>query len=96
MSKAEKLLERMRNNPSGDWDINDIDRICSQIPDASLDPPTRGSHFTFSHPQLQDILTIPAKRPLKGVYVKRFLSMIDSITAEGGEVKGTGDPSVAA
>jgi hypothetical protein len=95
MSQFEKLLERMRNNPGGDWDIDDIERVCSGVPDTQLHAPKRGSHYTVSHPKLRDILTIPAKRPLKGVYVKRFVSMMDSIIEEGDDVGGADDPSVA-
>jgi hypothetical protein len=85
----------MRNNPNGDWGIDDIERVCSGVSDTKLHSPGRGSHFTVSHPKVRDILTIPAKRPLKGIYVKRFVSMIDSIIEEEDDVGGADDPSVA-
>ena len=94
MAKAHKLLKRMRNNPAGDWLIDDVQRVCDQIPGAELLPPSHGTHFKVTHPCISDILTVPAHKPLKAVYVKRFISMIDSIIAEV-EAKG-GDPSVAA
>jgi len=31
MTKAEKLLARMRQNPAGDWTIQDIERLCSGL-----------------------------------------------------------------
>lgn len=91
MSKLDKLLERMRNNPNGDWSIDDLQRVCRSVPGIELNAPTRGSHYTVSHPTLQEILTVPAHKPLKGVYVKRFISIIDSIIEEGGEDRGSGD-----
>ena len=31
MAKAHKLLKRMRNNPAGDWLIDDVQRVCDQF-----------------------------------------------------------------
>jgi hypothetical protein len=87
MVKANKLLERMRHNPAGDWSIDDVGRVCNRILGVELLPPAHGTHFKVTHPCVADILTIPARRPLKAVYVKRFVSMMDSIIAEA-DVKG--------
>jgi hypothetical protein len=38
-----------------------------------------GSHHVFSAAGVTDTLCIPAHRPVKPVYVKRFIAMIDSI-----------------
>ncbi len=83
MRRWQKLLERMRANPKGDWTIRDIETVAKHFEERGLIfmPPRRGSHYTAAHPAMPDyILTIPARRPLKSVYVKRFVSMIDSIT----------------
>ena len=89
MSRAEKLLGQMRSNPRGDWTIEDIIRVCRYFNHLGLEckSPKRGSHYKVVCPQVVDILTIPAGRPIKPVYVKAFLSIIDSITdnEEGGE-----------
>jgi len=73
----------MRNNPRGDWAIGDIETICAQLNKAGIDiefrKPKRGSHHTVGHPEIADILTIPARRPIKTVYVKKFISIIDDI-----------------
>ena len=81
MTKQGKLLEQMRSNPKKDWTIKDIETVCRQLEylDVRLTPPRRGSHYTVSHDTIQEILTIPARRPIKPVYVKRFVSIIDSI-----------------
>jgi hypothetical protein len=31
MTKAEKLLARMRQNPAGDWTIQDVECLCSGL-----------------------------------------------------------------
>lgn len=82
MNKKAKLLDQMRANPRGDWTIEDIAKVASQYEDQGLriDAPARGSHFKVSHPGIAEILTIPAKRPIKPVYIRKFVSIIDSIT----------------
>ena len=40
---------------------------------------TDGSHHVFSHPSVKDPLSIPAHRPIKAIYVKRFMLLIDQI-----------------
>lgn len=42
----------------------------------------KGSHVCFTHTKWIDILTIPAHRPIKPIYVKKFLSLIASLEAE--------------
>jgi predicted RNA binding protein YcfA (HicA-like mRNA interferase family) len=38
-----------------------------------------GSHHVFSHPQVKDPLSVPAHRPIKPIYIKRFVALIDQI-----------------
>ena len=77
MAKAAKLLERMRNNPR-DWTIENIETVCNHY-GVTCNAPTRGSHYKISHPDLEQILTIPSKRPIKPVYVNCLIDIIDSI-----------------
>ncbi len=76
MSSIEKLLRQMRNNPR-DWRMDDIERIANhyglQCRKAS------GSHVTFTHSTLWEILTIPARKPIKPIYIKRLLKMIEEL-----------------
>lgn len=82
MGKRSKLLDKMRSNPKGDWTINDLLSVAASVRDSgfTLSAPKRGSHYTARHPDVLEILTIPARKPIKPIYVKRFVSMIDSIT----------------
>jgi predicted RNA binding protein YcfA (HicA-like mRNA interferase family) len=41
-----------------------------------------GSHVSFSHPKWIEILTVPARRPIKPIYVKKFVSLIDMLKEE--------------
>lgn len=78
MASWKKLLERMRANPRDDWKIEHIEKVCNGA-GVTLTPPTRGSHYKVSHPEIQEILTIPNRNPLKQLYVKKFVDIIDGI-----------------
>lgn len=79
MTKADKIIERMRNNPR-DWQIADFDTIAKRFGITMRQG--KGSHVSFSHPKWVDILTVPAHRPVKPVYVKKFVSLIDALNEE--------------
>ncbi len=82
MSQARKRFEAMRGNPRNDWSIGDIQMVCREF-GLSCRVPTRGDHYVISHSSRSDILTIPAHRPIKPVYVKQFVRFVDAV--EGGE-----------
>ncbi len=77
MSKLEKLVEKMRNN-SCDWRIEDIKRLADQYNINYLQPGT--SHVTFRYKDMTK-LTIPAHRPIKPIYIKKFLEFLDLVEA---------------
>lgn len=74
MSTHEKLLARMRNNPL-DWRIDDLKSIANRL---GIDwRNDGGSHHVFSYPGVDDDVCIPAHRPIKPVYVRLFLTLVD-------------------
>ena len=78
MSKAEKLLAKMRSNPR-DWRIEELESVAKRY---GVDVrKTGGSHFVFLHPDSELAVTIPLKRPIKPVYVTQFLALLDDIGA---------------
>ncbi len=76
MSKIDKQLEKMRNNPK-DWQIAELEFIAERF--GITVRKGKGSHVTFSHPLLPEIVTVPAHKPIKPIYVKRFLLIIDAL-----------------
>ena len=76
MTGVAKILGRMRNNPTG-WRIEDLKTIADKYHIEYRQPGT--SHVTFRHPSGAK-LTVPARKPIKPVYVKRFLTLIDEVT----------------
>jgi hypothetical protein len=77
MTKAEKILERMRNNPR-DWSIEDLKVIAKRYGIDWRQPGT--SHVTFAAMGAVP-LTVPAHKPIKPIYVTRFLTMVDNLRA---------------
>lgn len=76
MSKAEKLLTKMRANPR-DWRIEDIEAVAKRH---GIDVrKTGGSHCVFLHSEAELAVTIPFKRPIKPVYVTQFLALLDEV-----------------
>lgn len=72
----------MRANPL-DWRIEDIATVC-RAEGIACTPPRKGSHFKISHETMPDILTIPANRPIKPVYLRAFVRFVDAVRGSGG------------
>jgi hypothetical protein len=82
MSKADKLLAAMRRNPAADWRIEDVAVVC-RTHGMECVAPSRGSHWRIAHHSIAAILTIPARRPIKPVYIRMLLDYIDELEAIG-------------
>ena len=78
MSARGKLLERMRQNPR-DWRIDDLEALALHF--GMSVRKTGGSHVIFCHSDLPEMLSVPARRPIKPVYVRRFVAMIDDLSS---------------
>ncbi|KMS55565.1 hypothetical protein [Sphingobium cupriresistens] len=76
MTKADKLLDRVARNPAGDWTISDIQTLCDHLGWACLPPTGGGSHWKVAVPGSDTILTIPAKRPIKPVYIRKLMAFV--------------------
>ncbi|MGE0716484.1 MAG: type II toxin-antitoxin system HicA family toxin [Alphaproteobacteria bacterium] len=78
MSNAAKRFEGMRANPSDDWRIEDVSAVCNANGIACV-APRRGDHFKVSHPSQAEILTIPAHRPIRPVYIRKLIAFIERV-----------------
>jgi hypothetical protein len=76
MVKIDKILEKMRRNPR-DWRIDDLENIVRRFGLGVRKP--SGSHAIFFHVATGKQLSVPAKRPIKPIYVEAFLSLLDEI-----------------
>lgn len=74
MGHYEKLLQKIENNPS-DVTFDELEKLMTKVGGFECRK-GKGDHYTFSHPDLSEILTVDSKGqrgPLKAVYVKRAL-----------------------
>lgn len=76
MAKGDTLA-RMRGSPQGGWTMADVEVVCRQAGLRCSPPTGGGSHWKVSHPAVRDILTVPARRPIKPVYIRRLARMIE-------------------
>ncbi|WP_260596683.1 type II toxin-antitoxin system HicA family toxin [Sphingomonas endolithica] len=67
----------MRSNPR-DWRIDDIAAVCNGFGIACT-PPRKGSNYKVKHVDMAEILTIPAHRPIKPIYVRELVRFIDAV-----------------
>jgi len=77
---AQDLPEAMRSNPQG-WSIDDVEALCGSA-GIRCRPPKRGSHYKVSHPSQEDILTIPARRPIKPFYIRKLVRFVGKVLTE--------------
>lgn len=76
MDKTDKTMQRMRTNPR-DWRISSLETVAKKW--GIQIRKTGGSHVVFMHTDSELVVTVPAKRPIKPIYIKQFLSLIDGI-----------------
>lgn len=76
MNKRAKLLDAMRNNPR-DWRIDDLLVVARQFDIECRN--NGGSHHVFSFPNVEMDVTVPVHRPIKSVYIRQFLLLVDTV-----------------
>jgi hypothetical protein len=72
-----KGLQKMRKNPMG-WRIEELQAVAEENFVEWRRPGRGGSHVIFSALGVREIVSVPSKRPIKPVYVKQFLKLIDA------------------
>jgi hypothetical protein len=76
MGSGRKIVDAMRHN-SLDWAMAKLLTVAGEY---GLEVRTTGgSHHVFSHPSVKHSLSVPARRPIKAIYIKRFVALIDQI-----------------
>ena len=67
----------MRKNPLG-WRIEELQAVAAENSVEWRRPGRGGSHVIFSVSGVREIVSVPSKRPIKPVYIKQFLKLIDA------------------
>lgn len=66
----------MRRNPR-DWGIEDVIMVAKKY--NLLMRTEGGSHNVFGFPGIKDSVSVPAHRPIKPIYIKQFVELVDKI-----------------
>jgi hypothetical protein len=74
---ASKTLEKMRKHPLG-WRIEELQAVAERSSVEWRRPGRGGSHVIFSAPGVREIVSVPSKRPIKPIYVRQFVALIDA------------------
>lgn len=79
MGKRETLIASIRNNPK-DVAFEDIDNLLKYYGCTVRQKGRGSSHYLYTHPAIQKgVLNIVKDKPIKAIYAKRALDMIDRI-----------------
>ena len=76
----------MRANPRG-WRIEDVATLCAAF-GVACTAPRKGSHYKVKHESQAEMLTIPARRPIKPVYIADLVQVIDAVSEKADEAAG--------
>lgn len=68
----------MRWSRRDGWTIDEVTAVCRNF-DLDAQAPSGGSHYVVSHPGVEGLLTIPATRPIKPIYVQLLTQLIESV-----------------
>jgi hypothetical protein len=70
MARGDKTLAAMRANPR-DWRIASLGAVAASAGVNVRKP--GGSHVVFEHSDIVEAISVPARRPIKPIYVQRFV-----------------------
>lgn len=76
MTRADKILARMRRNPR-DWRIEELESMAVRLGITVRKP--AGSHVIFQHHDSVIEVSVPARRPIKPIYIRQLLALIDEV-----------------
>ena len=74
-----KRLNEMAANPRGNWTIANVEALCREFGISCTAPTGGGSHYKVAHRAMREKLTIPFKRPIKPVYIKKLVAFVEAV-----------------
>ncbi|MEO9968290.1 MAG: hypothetical protein ABJG15_00445 [Hyphomonadaceae bacterium] len=77
-ARKPKKLVSMSQNPQNDWTMKDVETVCRALKMECQAPTGGGSHHKVYSQDLRGPLTIPAKKPIKAFYIKKFVTKCET------------------
>ena len=71
------MLQKMRKSQAG-WRIEELQVVAEANRIEWRRPGRGGSHVIFSAAGVREIVSVPERRPIKPVYIKQFLALVDA------------------
>lgn len=85
MTKLNKLYSQIVNNPKDvNFDEDELDKLLKQQGFNCRQSGKGSSHYIYYHSDLTDLLSIPKARPIKAIYVKRAIAVIERLKERSG------------
>ncbi|MCG8401970.1 MAG: hypothetical protein MJA84_10260 [Firmicutes bacterium] len=78
MTKFSKLYLQIINSPQN-VKFETLDKLLRQHGFNRRQPKGGSSHYIYYHHELHDVLTIPYARPVKAIYVKKAIAVIQKL-----------------
>jgi hypothetical protein len=82
VAASDKTILKMRRNQAG----GRIEELVSVAQAVGLDwrrPGRGGSQVIFSASGVKEIVSVPSRRPIKPIYIKPFLALMDAASEAG-------------
>ncbi len=73
MSKSDKLLQKMANNPKADYTPEQIKSLCQSL---NITVRQNGTSHAVLTNNKGEHLTIPMHKPIKPIYIKKLIAFI--------------------
>lgn len=86
-----KTLQKMRQNAAG-WRIQDLITVAENSRIDWRQPGRGGSHVIFSARGVREVVSVPDKRPIKAIYVRQFVALIDAAAELAADSDAKGRP----
>ena len=83
MGHYKKLYKKIKNNPK-DVQFDDLEKLMIKVGGFSSKP-GKGDHYTFSHPDMKEILGVDTRgkrNPLRAVYVNNCIKAFEELNPE--------------
>jgi len=78
-STISERLVAMKRDPGGGWTLDDVSFLCCGLGIRVVLPGADVSHCVVSHEKVEGLLTLPARRPIKPIYIILLVQLVECV-----------------